>query len=83
MANSKLSSRFACIAFGAALVASFARGQVSVSRAVFGAGGGAASGGVYSITDTLGESPVGDASASPDAITGGFWGTFGSVPEVS
>lgn len=52
------------------------------ASAVIGAGGGAASGGVYALTDTIGQPVVGLAGSADDAVADGFWNTLESVPFV-
>jgi len=68
------------IALAFVLLPILANARVAEPRVVFGSGGGAATGGVYALADTTGESPVGPAASSSYVVSDGFWGTFGSLP---
>jgi len=53
---------------------------VQVKREVLSAGGGTASGGVYSLTDTAGQPCVGTSSSTSYAMAEGFWPDYGALP---
>jgi len=49
-------------------------------RGVLGCGGGPATGGVYALTDTVGQPVGGNASSANYAVADGFWPDYGAVP---
>jgi hypothetical protein len=54
--------------------------QSTEPRGVLGSGGGAATAGVYALTDTTGQPAVGTASSANYAVADGFWPDYGAVP---
>ena len=54
--------------------------QYAIAPAVNGAGGGAASGGTYTVTDTVGQPAIGLASGGAYSFSGGFWPDYGGTP---
>ncbi|MCU0493675.1 MAG: hypothetical protein MUD01_18965 [Chloroflexaceae bacterium] len=57
----------------------FAQGSFapSLSRTVVGTGGGASSGGSFSLNATVGQSAAGPASGGSYTLSSGFWGQAG------
>lgn len=56
------------------------RAQISQSRGVFAPGGGLSSGGVYGLSDTIGQPCAGAAGSANYAESAGFWPDYGETP---
>ena len=57
------------------------RGALAASsRGVLGCGGGPATAGVYTLTDTVGQPVGGNASSANYTVADGFWPDYGAVP---
>jgi hypothetical protein len=54
--------------------------QSTEPRGVLGSGGGAATAGVYALTDTTGQPAVGTASSANYTVADGFWPDYGAAP---
>ncbi len=60
-------------------LASFAHAQFSIQWSTSDGGGGTSTGGVYSVTGTLGQPDAGAMSGGPYALAGGFWSAVNVV----
>ena len=58
-----------------------ARAQFKLDWFTVDGGGGASSGGSYSLTGTIGQPDAGALSGGGHAVQGGFWGAFGGAAE--
>lgn len=65
------------------ILVSAARAQFSISSFTVDGGGGASSGGVFSIHGTLGQADAGRPSGGPFTLTGGFWAAPSIEPAVA
>ena len=54
-------------------------GQYSISWSTLDAGGGASSGGAYTLSGTVGQPDAGLQSGGSYSLVGGFWGAFGDA----
>jgi hypothetical protein len=62
----------------AAMVAS-AQAQYSIDWYTIDGGGGTSTGGVYSVSGTIGQPDAGAMSGGPYTLQGGFWGIYAAV----
>ena len=56
-----------------------ARGQYSIDWSKIAGGGGTSTGGVYSVSGTIGQPDAGQMSGGNYTLTGGFWGILAAV----
>lgn len=56
------------------------RGQYQIDWSRIGGGGGQATGGVYAVSSTTGQSGSGVAAGGPFALVSGYWALLGSLP---
>jgi hypothetical protein len=56
-----------------------ARGQYSIDWSTLDGGGGTSTGGVYSVTGTIGQPDAGKMSGGNFTLDGGFWGLIAAV----
>jgi hypothetical protein len=65
--------------FLAALVANSALADYSINWFTFDGGGGTSTGGVFTVTGTIGQPDAGTMSGGKYSIEGGFWGVIAAV----
>ena len=69
--------------FAASLHFSAARAQsYSIDWFTIDGGGGTSTGGVYSVSGTIGQPDAGHMTGGTYALDGGFWGIIGAVPSA-
>jgi hypothetical protein len=64
----------------ALLVATPALGQYTINWSSIDGGGGTSTGGVYSVSGTIGQPDAGTLSGGNYTLAGGFWGIIAAVP---
>jgi hypothetical protein len=67
------------IAATALLVTTLALGQYAINWSTIDGGGGTSTGGVYSVSGTIGQPDAGVMSGGGYSLTGGFWGIVAAV----
>jgi len=69
----------ALVSFTCAFSAMFACAQYSIGWSTLDSGGGTSTGGVYSVSGTIGQPAAGTMSGGNYTIDGGFWGIIAGV----
>ncbi len=69
----------ALVIIGSALIAASAQAQYSIDWYKVAGGGGTSTGGVYSVSGTIGQADAGTMSGGNYSLTGGFWSIIAAV----
>jgi hypothetical protein len=80
-ARSGLRSALLLVAFGLLVATSFAHAQTNyaIDWSTIDGGGGTSTGGVYSVSGTIGQPDAGAMSGGNYTVQGGFWGVIAAV----
>lgn len=75
-----MKNRFVRLVLGLSLVATPALAQYSIDWYKIAGGGGTSTGGVYSLSGTIGQADAGAMSGGNYSLIGGFWSIVAAVP---
>jgi len=74
--GSRIASRMAFLLLAAAVQLAWAKAQYAIGWSSIDGGGGTSTGGVYSVSGSIGQPDAGSVSGGPYSISGGFWNTI-------